>query len=156
MAAPKGSEEYAVAELMICLPKEWKMGQTDFKDERFYWPVRWLKILARFPHEYKTWLSWGHTIPNGDPPKPFHDSVPFECRMLMRPKTGSTEFWTLSIRENKKIHFFSAMPLYPGEIELKLKKGSRVLEGLFERHKISEIVDPQRRDVSRKDWWKLW
>lgn len=156
MAAPKGSEAWTFAELMICLPKEWKMAETDFKNEEFYWPVRWLKILARFPHEYKTWLSWGHTIPNGDPSKPFHDSVLFECMMLMRPKTVSSEFWTLPIRENKKVQFFCVTPLYPGEIELKLQKGSQELERLFERYKISELVDPKRRDVSRKDWWKVW
>jgi len=156
MAAPAGQKEWAFAELMICLPKEWKMGEIDFKDERFYWPVRWLKFLARFPHKYRTWLSLGHTIPNGDPPKPFHESVSFDCMMLMRPKTVSTEFWTLPIRESKKIHFFSIVPLYPGELELKLQKGSEELERLFEKCKVSELVDPKRRDASRKDWWKIW
>jgi hypothetical protein len=48
------------------------------------------------------------------------------------------------------------MPLYHGETELKLAQGSAALEQLFEQHKISEIVDPKRRDVTRKDWWKLW
>ncbi|MFQ8729788.1 MAG: suppressor of fused domain protein [Enterocloster bolteae] len=24
-----------------------------------YWPIRLIKYLARFPHEYSTWLGWG-------------------------------------------------------------------------------------------------
>ena len=156
MSTPPGREAWAYAELMLCLPQAWKMSETDFKQEQFYWPIRWLKILSRFPHEYKTWLSYGHTIPNGDPAKPFHSSVPFDCMMLSRPKTVSTEFWSLPIRPNKTIHFFSLMPLYHGETALKLAQGSEALEQLFEQHKISEIVDPKRRDVTRKEWWKLW
>jgi hypothetical protein len=156
MTTPAEYEAWAFAELMICLPKEWKMDETDFKDEKYYWPVRWLKILARFPHEYQTWLSAGHSIPNGNPPNVIHETVLFDCMMLSRPKTVSTEFWTLPVHEKKKIQFFSVMPLYPGETILKLKKGSEELESRFERYKISEIVDPKRRDVSRRDWWQLW
>jgi hypothetical protein len=164
MAASEKNKDWAFAELMICLPKEWKLNETDFKDNHFYWPIRWLKTLARFPHDYKTWLCLGHTIPNGDPPKPFHDSVPFSCMMLMRPKTVSTEFWTLPIRENKKIHFFSIVPLYPGEIDLKLKIGAEAFERIFDGHKISELLDPVRPDVSLKTdptkekskRWKFW
>ena len=130
--------------------------EIDFKDEQYYWPVRWLKILARFPHEYKSWLCWGHTLPNGDPAKPVHASVGFDCMLLMRPKTVSTEFWTLPVRENKRVQFFAVVPLYPGETQLKLAQGTEELDRRFERYKISEIVNPKRRDVSKKDWWKLW
>jgi len=156
MAAPKGSEEWQYAELMLCLPKEWKMEQTDFNDERHYWPIRWLKILARFPHEYKTWLSWGHSMPNGDPSSAIHPSVPFEGVILLRPQTVSNEFWRLQIRDGKVIHFFSLVPVYPGEMNLKLKEGTEELEKRFERHKVSEIINPSRRDVSKREWWRMW
>jgi hypothetical protein len=156
MHAPAGCEDRAFAELMICLPKDWKMSQDDFKNERYYWPVRWLKILARFPHEYKTWLSWGHTMPNGDPAQILHETVPFDCMLLLRPKTVSTDFWQLPVRNNKTIHFLALFPLYPGETILKLKKSADEIESRFERQKISEILDSKRRDVSKNEWWKLW
>ena len=155
MTVPSGREEWAFAELMLCLPKEWKMGQTDFKDERFYWPIRWLKILARFPHEYKTWLCWGHTMPNGDPPKPIHESAPFSGWMLRLPQTASREFWELPVRPGKLIRFFSAVPLFSGEMDLKLKKGAEEIERLFERHKVSEVIDLNRKDTSKREWWRL-
>lgn len=156
MNTPEGCEEWKFAELMLCLPGDWKLNQEDFKDEKHYWPIRWLKMLARFPHEYRTWFGWGHTIPNGDPAEPFDKSVGFDCMMLSRPMTLSTEFWSLPIRKDKVIHFYALMPLYPGEVALKLKRGAEELERRFEQHKISEIVDPYRRDVSKKEWWKLW
>lgn len=156
MTVPPGREDWAHAELMICLPKDWKMGETDFKDERHYWPVRWLKTLARFPHEYQTWLSWGHTLPNGDPAEPVHDSAPFTGFMLLCPKTTSTEFWTLPIRDDKQIRFFALMPLHTAEMEFKLRKGGEKLEALFEQKKVTELVDLQRPDVTAKPWWRLW
>ena len=51
---------------MAALPGDWRLTADDFKDERWYWPVRQLKYLARLPHKHATWLGFGHTIPNGD------------------------------------------------------------------------------------------
>ena len=156
MAAPPGREAWRFAELMLCLPAEWKMMETDFKDSANYWPIRWLKILARFPHEYKTWLCWGHSMPNGDPAEPLDSSVPFDGVMLLRPQTVPKEFWSLKIRDDKVIQLFSVIPLFPGEMRLKLKEGAETLEKRFEQRKVSEIVDPFRPDVSKKEWWRMW
>ena len=148
MPASERNRDWAYSELMLCLPPEWKLDRDSFKDESNYWPVRWLKILARFPHEYKTWLSWGHSMPNGDPAKPLAHDVPFTGVVLTRPYTLSTDFWTLKIREDKKIQFLAVIPVYPGEMDLKLKHGSDELERLLEKYKLTEIVDRNRRDVS--------
>lgn len=156
MAAPSHREAWRFAELMLCLPKEWKMEQADFNDPKNYWPIKWLKLVARFPHEYKTWLCWGHSMPNGDPASPLHESVSFDGVILLRPRTVSREFWELKIRDDKIIHFFSLVPVYPGEMSLKLREGSDVLEKLFEEKKVSEIVNPRRQDISKKQWWKPW
>lgn len=156
MTVPAGLEEWAFAELMLCLPGDWKLKQSDFEDERYYWPLRWLKILARFPHEYKTWFCWGHSMPNGDPAEPFHESVAFAGMVLFRPKTVSREFWNLPVREGKVIEFFSVIPLYPGEMELKLRKGAEELEKRLDRIRASEIVTPGRKDVSRSGWRLGW
>ncbi len=61
MNVPSALDEYELyyAELMIDLPPEW-LVQDD--DENNYWPIRWLKILARLPIDSDTWLGYGHTI----------------------------------------------------------------------------------------------
>jgi len=155
MTTPEGREEFGRAELMLCLPKDWKMEQSDWKDEAHYWPIRWLKICARFPHEYKTWLGWGHTLPNGDPPEVYATNTSFCTMMIGTPRTVSSEFWTLPIRTDKTIRFFGLYPLYRGEVDLKLRKGAEHLEELFDKNKITEIVHLDRVDLSKKPWWRI-
>jgi hypothetical protein len=38
-------------ELVATLPGDWRLDRASFEDERWYWPVRLLKQLARFPHK---------------------------------------------------------------------------------------------------------
>lgn len=72
MTLPEEIEEpelYRRSELYLFLPGDWQLGKpgdvgTDIPPE-YYWPIHLIKFLARFPHEYKTWLGWGHTMPNG-------------------------------------------------------------------------------------------
>ena len=70
MNVPEGMEDFNRVELMMALPPKWPLMQKAFDDENNYWPVRWLKMIGRLPHDYHTWIGWGHTIPNGDPPEP--------------------------------------------------------------------------------------
>src|SRR5258706_3910018 len=71
MQTPPEVADRRYTELLICLPQTWPLSDEAFRDQNHYWPVRWLKTLARLPHEYDTWLGVGHTIPNGDPAEPF-------------------------------------------------------------------------------------
>jgi len=64
MKAPPQAKEFQYAELLVCLPPEWSLDEEAFKDERYYWPIRQLKMLARFPHEYDTWLWYGQYTEN--------------------------------------------------------------------------------------------
>jgi len=147
MSAPQGAEHFRFAELMICLPSEWKLTQKDFEDERNYWPVRWLKSLARFPHEYETWLNTWHTIPNGDPPEPLASGTQLVGFMIAPPMTTSTVFHTLLVPTLKNIHFHALIPLTSAEMEFKLKYGAEALMERLERAKITEVVNPARKSV---------
>lgn len=49
MNTPEGAEGYEYAELMICLPPDWRISQEDLQNPDHYWPIRWLKMLAVFP-----------------------------------------------------------------------------------------------------------
>jgi len=76
--------------------------------------------------------------------------------MLGTARTVSTDFWSLKIRPDKTIRFFALYPLYRGEMELKLKKGAEHMEELFEKNKITELVNVVRPDLSAKPRWKFW
>jgi len=152
MACPEGLEACAFAELLIRLPADWPITREAFRDEKHYWPIRWLKILARFPHEYDTWLFEGHTIPNGDPPGPFAEGTKFSGWMLHPAVLAPPEFHTLPVSAEKSIHFFAIYPLYDSEMQLKLNKGAEKLIAKFEKHGVTEVVDIHRPDVTRGFW----
>lgn len=147
MHPPEGAEDYQFAEVMLCLPPTWKLSQEDFKDERNYWPIRWLKMLARLPHEYQTWLSHWHTIPNGDPAEPLAAGSPFVGFMLAPPMTTSVEFHELLVPPSRTIHFLAALPLTAAEMDFKLKAGAGELMSRLERAKVTELVNPARASV---------
>ncbi len=153
MTVPDGLEEFRFAELAIRLPKDWPMTQEDFEDENHYWPIRLLKMLARLPHEYDTWLGEGHTIPNGDPAEPYSPKTKLSCALVLPLIHAPDEFHRLELSEDKVINFYGVYPLYPQETAFKLNKGTDSLVELFMKHDISEVVDIRRKNVCKSSWW---
>ncbi|MFK7910994.1 MAG: suppressor of fused domain protein [Akkermansiaceae bacterium] len=155
MAAPDELHACAYSELMICLPPDWPMGEEAWKNEDNYWPIRLLKMLARFPHEYQTWLWSRHTIPNGNPAVPYASNTGLVGTMVLPPLTASEAFYTLQISEEKIIHFHGLIPLYEEEMDLKLKKGAEALFDGFDQLGVSEILIPNRPSsiVKKRGWF---
>jgi hypothetical protein len=150
MAAPEPYRELNYAELLICLPPTWQLNQEAFKDESNYWPIRWLKMLARLPHEYDTWLFEAHTVPNGDPARPFAANTELCCALLRRPVLFGTDFQTLRVSDEKAIHFLALVPLYREEMEFKLAEGYDSLLELLEPAGVTELLDVRRANVCKK------
>lgn len=137
-------------ELMVTLPADWPISQDAFEDERNYWPVRLLKGLARLPHEYDTWLGFGHTIPNGHPSEPYAPGVGFDGAIVLPPVTTPEDFAELALEDGKVISFMTIIPLYPEEMDLKLKKGAEALLDRFHAKNIQDVIEPGRVNVARK------
>lgn len=152
MTTPEDVEDAKFAELCICLPEEWKISEKDFEDEKNYWPIRWLKYMARFPHEYDTWLGWGHTLPNGDPAEPFAENTELNTMLLLPTIVFGEGFHELKLKE-KPINFYSLIPLYHEEVELKLKKGVEALFDGFDKHGVTDILDIHRANTAKKKKW---
>ena len=153
MTVPDGLEEFRFAELMIRLPADWPMTQDDFHDENHYWPIRLLKTLARLPHEYDTWLGFGHTVPHGDPAEPYASHTKFSCGLVLPMLNVPEGFHELEISEDKVIHFYGVYPLYAEETQFKLNQGADELVKRFEKYEISEVVQTRRKNVCRRGWW---
>lgn len=150
MHVPEELEGLAFMELMVTLPSTWRVDQEAFEDERWYWPVRTLKFLARFPHKFDTWLGYGHTIPNGDPPEAYASNTKLNGIIILASPQVPDDFPTLKTNDGTTIHFMSCVPLYQEEMNLKLKKGADALLELFDKHGLSEVIDPDRKNVARK------
>ncbi|MEK4509882.1 suppressor of fused domain protein [Paenibacillus sp. FSL K6-2524] len=153
MTVPEGAEEYRHAEVMICLPPTWKLSDEAFKDERNYWPIRALKVIAKFPHEYNTWLYLGHTVANGNPVQAYSDDAFFQGMLLWLPEVeDKVGFFNLNISDEKVVHFYNLFPLYAEEMDYKLKNSEEALLNKFIKAGVSEVVDISRKNSCKKKW----
>ena len=144
MHVPEELAEYKLerAELAIALPKDWKLKQEDMRDDRWYWPIRLLKSLARLPIASDTWLGWGHTMDNQEPFAPDTEL----CAAILTGPQGTedgSEFCTLPGGE--EINFYQVIPLYRDELEYKLAHDADAL--LDKMEGISFVVKPDRQDA---------
>jgi hypothetical protein len=148
MNAPEGMDEWARAELLVHLPAIWPLNEEALKNENNYWPIRWLKTIARLPHEYESWVGQFHTIPNGDPAEPYAGNTRFNCLMLVPPYRLGEDFFRLNSSKGYPIWFFNLCPLYEEEVQYKLDNGAEALLKLFEEKDIPiDIVDNDRQNA---------
>ncbi|GFO69049.1 hypothetical protein GMLC_26280 [Geomonas limicola] len=146
MSTLSGSDDPRYAELMITLPAYWRFDNESLKDENWYWPLRLLKQLARLPHSHQAWLGWGHAIPNGNPVEPYADNTKLcgSIILLCVPE----KFEALRIDAEKEIRFFTVVPLYQEEMELRRSCGTTELLERLAHSQVSDIIDPQRRNTA--------
>lgn len=150
MTVPPESGAPFYAELIITLPNDWKLEEANFEDENWYWPIRLIKTLARLPHKYSTWLGFGHTIPNGDPAEDYAPNTRLNGAIILPSVTVPEGFHKLRIDAHKQIQFFSVVPLYGEEMDLKLRKGTDHLLDLFDRNAMNDVINPHRRNLAKK------
>ena len=105
--------------------------------------------LARFPHEYGTWLAEGHTIPNGDPPERYSPDTKLCCAMITPPLTLPENAHRFESRLGP-VSIYSVVLLFEEEMRLKLDRGSDALYSKLDHAGVNEILDPSRKPVVRK------
>ena len=141
-------DELPYAELILGLAPDWPLDPTSLTDPAFRWPVRLLATLASFPAASGQWLSVGHTVPNGDPPRPYVEGLGFCGAMLAPPITVLPEFRMLEVSAEKTVAFFAVVPLFEREMELKVADGTKALLERFDQKNICELLDVRRRSVA--------
>jgi hypothetical protein len=137
------------AEVMIFLPPDWKCDERSMSQSRWYWPVQWLKMLGRLPHDHQTWLAEGHTVPNGDPAKPFDRSTKLACMLLAPSVTLPPEAQRVRVRR-RAIDLLTLWPIHVDEMQLKLDRGHEALVAALAAAKVGDIIDPGRASVVPK------
>ena len=159
MNVPPGSEPARLAELILSLPASWPLDhsigavwppQDGEASEAWYWPIRLLKYLARFPHDFDTWLGFGHTIPNGDPPQPLAAGTKLCAAMLLPPIGVPEEAQLVRLPDGDLVNLYVVHALHQEELSLKLDRGLDPLLDAFDRHEVSEVLDPKRRNAARR------
>lgn len=130
------------AEILVALPADWQIKNGE---ERFYWPLRNLKILARMPLYEDSWLGWGHSM--ADPEDaPFDDNTKLCGAMLIYPVNVEKEAARCLLPNGDVVNFYQMIPLTLEEIQFKLSHGAKKLLECFTPEQL-EVVDIHRASV---------
>ena len=116
MNVPSELQKYQFerAELVIYLPPDWDIKS---KDDKYYWPIRQLKTLARLPYQSNSWLGLGHTVSNDAKNSPYADNTKL-CSMLLL-FAFNNRYETIKeyyFRKFEKINFYQLFPIYEDEL----------------------------------------
>jgi len=137
------------AELIMLLPDSWNPGKSfsistemPLQDS---WAIDLIKYLARFPHEHKTWLCDGHTIPNGSNYEPYLKDSRMSCVVLLPSPIEALS--NLITADGTTINFYSVLPITRAEAEFKLKRGMDALLDKFTKTKVPLIIDMYRKSA---------
>ena len=141
MNVPEELAEYKLerAELAIALPPDWKLDRESMEDERWYWPIRLLKVLARLPIVSDTWLGFGHTMDNEED---FAKGTKLCAAILTGPQGTEDGSEVCTLPSGEEVNFYQVIPLYREELKYKLgHDADALIEGLAQ---VSFVVRPDR------------
>ena len=120
------------------------LDEKDLSDERWFWPVEWLKATALMPHKQKTFLCHGHTVQLHEPTS----QLPFAGVALSSTAPHIPGDFTPIEFDERSVDFLSPIPLHSEELQF-------AIENTFEDllTKFSELgpqwepFDPRRPNV---------
>lgn len=128
-------EENGRAELLICLPPDWKLGESS---DEWFWPIHLLKDLARLPVNTDSWLGWGHSVDH----QAYIADTQFCASLLLFPEGVSDEAEVCTLPNGDKVNFFEVVPMYREEMLYKINHDTKAL--LEQMKNVSHIVDINR------------
>ncbi|SFK11722.1 MULTISPECIES: suppressor of fused domain protein [unclassified Bacillus (in: firmicutes)] len=135
---------FKYAELLLKLPSSWIVEKDSMKDQDHYWPLGWLRKVARIPHIYDGLLEEGVILPNGEPPQPFASNTKLSCIMVCRPQEpGLDNVYT----KQGNINIYTLVPIYEEERNFVLEKGHDYLLKRMSEKGISDVLDIDRVNV---------
>lgn len=123
-------------ELMICLPKEWKLKS---RSRRWNWPLKYMENIARIPIIEDSWFALGHIIPVH---QNLADNTKQSGFLLLEPQENVPESFKTELGDGTEVSFLQMIPLYEEEMDYESQFG---FDALLDRMAdVSHIVDPGR------------
>lgn len=129
-------KKYGRAELLICLPPDWRVGESD---EEWFWPITLLKNLARLPINCETWLGWGHSVDNQ---QTFSRGTELCGSVLIHPEDVADGADSCELPNGDTVSFFEVIPVYREEMSFKIDNDTETLLGLM--NGVSHVTDISR------------
>lgn len=130
------------AEVMINLPRDWRLDEGSLQEGRWYWPIRMLKDIARLPITTGCWLGWGHTV-GMDEGESYDGSTELCGCILLSPGVFGDDSYICDLPDGDRVEFFQVIPLYREELQYKIENGADAMLDLT-NDDLLEVIDPRR------------
>ncbi len=131
------------AEVAMLLPKEWELENGAWKEEINGWPINHLRTIAKIPYTNESWIGYGHTITYDTNKLKSFPGTQFNSSVLLSSFTLPEKFTRIA-HGDRTIRVYSSIPLYPEELNFKLKNDANTLVDKFIQFEIEEILNPAR------------
>ena len=118
-------EKLERAELLINLPRDWRLTKADCREERWNWPIRMMLATAHFAMEDpEVGLESRTTLDEGEDGIPFAENTELRGEILLCPGVFGTDSFFCRLPDGDEVNFYQVIPLYREEIQYKLEHGS--------------------------------
>ena len=140
-------EKLERAELLINLPRDWRLTKADCREERWSWPIRMMLATAHFAMEDpEVGLESRTTLDEGEDGIPFAENTELRGEILLYPGVFGTDSFFCRLPDGDEVNFYQVIPLYREEIQYKLEHGSDSLLDLCPDESL-EVINPHRLNV---------
>ena len=140
-------EKLERAELLINLPRDWKLTKADCREERWSWPIRMMLATAHFAMEDpEVGLESRTTLMEGEDGIPFAENTDLRGEILLYPGVFGEESFFCRLPGGEEVNFYQVIPLYWEELQYKLEHGSDSLLDLCPDESL-EVINPHRLNV---------
>ena len=140
-------EKLERAELLINLPRDWKLTKADCREEQWSWPIRMMLATAYFAMEDpEVGLESRTTLMEGEDGIPFAENTDLRGEILLYPGVFGEESFFCRLPGGEEVNFYQVIPLYWEELQYKLEHGSDALLDLCPDESL-EVINPHRLNV---------
>ena len=139
-------EKLERAELLINLPRDWRLTKADCREERWNWPIRMMLATAHFAMEDpEVGLESRTTLDEGEDGIPFAENTELRGEILLCPGVFGTDSFFCRLPDGDEVNFYQVIPLYRDELEYKMEHDADAL--LDKMNGISFVVNPTRQNA---------
>ncbi|WP_424244111.1 hypothetical protein Dip510_001303 [Elusimicrobium posterum] len=147
MAPHKSCKNCNYGELVLYMPKDWKLPSSINTPNAQTWPVTYLRSLVYYAYYSGNWLWSPHTIGADETTFP---GTKFMGAVLLPYEFAPKGLSPLRFKDGE-IHFLTLIPLYKEEVDYKLKiNDSDPLIKKLKAAKVLPVVDVNRVNVCAK------
>ena len=140
-------EKLERAELLINLPRYWKLTESGCKEDRWSWPIQMMLSIVRFAlNDPEVGLESRTTLMEGDDGIPFAENTELRGTILLWPGPLDQDAFACRLPSGEEVNFYQVIPLYREEIQFKRENGSDALLDLCQDESL-EVINPKRLNV---------